>query len=312
MNGISSLNTTRDYAAYASFAAAPFGGSQVGVISDAAGIPAGVRQRIAVELGSPATCFVDEVSQTAIKAQFFSTVTELPMCGHGTIGLMTRAVEKGWFDLTSVDDIDVSLDLPKTPTTVRLRLNADGRPQVMVKIAPAAVGGLDFDHDRLAHILGVTTAQFDCDLPIEVAAGDFTHLVVPMRDLAAIREITPDFGPIITFCHELDIHTIAVFSTETERVDSTIRVRDFCPAVGVAESAAAGTTNAALTSYLVRHAMVRPDNDGRTSVVAEQGMEIGRASRIQSDVEIDGSSIQSLRVGGTADKIIDGSFVLPS
>jgi len=312
MNTISSPDIVRPYGFYAAFAASAFGGSHVGVISDTAHIPGDVRQLIATELGAPATCFVDAVADNRITAQFFSAVTELPMCGHGTIGLMTRAVEKGWVELADGGSIDVDLVLPKTPTTVRLGREDDGRTRVMVSITPAVLRPTDCDRDRLAAILGVSAGDFHPDRPIETAGGDFVHLALPMASLASVQRITPDFGRIITFCNDHGIDTIAVFSTETEREESTIHVRDFCPAVGVAESAAAGTTNAALTSYLVRHEVVRANVDGRVTVLAEQGMEIRRPSRIRSEAEVDGGSIAALRVGGVASKLLDGDLTLPT
>lgn len=311
MSVSSNPDICRGYALYASFAASTFGGSHVGVVSDASRIPAEIRQRIAVELGAPATCFVDDIGNRAITVQFFSTVKELPMCGHGTIGLMTRAVEQGWVDLNGEREIDIALVLPKAPTNVRISRNADGRTRVMVSIPPASLRTVDIDLDRLAAILGISVDDFHRKLPVEIADGDFTHLVVPMHDLAAVRRISPDFGPIITFCHDHGIDTIAAISTETEQAESSIHVRDFCPAVGVAESPAAGTTNAALTSYLVRHEVASADGDGRAIVIAEQGMEIRRPSTIRSEAHIDGGAIASLRVGGTANKIVDGSLMLP-
>ena len=88
-------------------------------------------------------------------------------------------------------------------------------------------------------------------------------------------------------------------------------MRDFCPAVGVPESAAAGTTNAALTAYLVRHQIVKGNSDGQLVVESEQGHEIGRPSSIRSVVSIDDGSIVRLQVGGVATRVMDGQLYLP-
>jgi PhzF family phenazine biosynthesis protein len=102
-----------------------------------------------------------------------------------------------------------------------------------------------------------------------------------------------------------------VFCTEVEQPDHKLHVRDFCPAVGVPESAAAGTTNSALTSYLVRHGIVRPDGDGKIVIQAEQGHEIGRPSSIRSVVSINDDSITRLQVGGVATRVMDGQLSVP-
>ena len=132
------------------------------------------------------------------------------------------------------------------------------------------------------------------------------------EDLAAMRKVAPDFGGLVQFCRDHGIETVALFCTEVERPEGTLHVRDFCPAVGVAESAAAGTTNAALTSYLVRHGIVHADSDGRIVVQAEQGHEIGRPSSIRSIVSMEGADITRLQVGGVATKVAEGQLHLPS
>ena len=125
-----------------------------------------------------------------------------------------------------------------------------------------------------------------------------------------MRTIAPDFGAIVDFCHAQDLETVAVFCRETERPSNTVHVRDFCPAVGVAESAAAGTTNAALSCYLLRHGLI--DRTQEMLVVeAEQGIELGRPSSIQSVLRQRDGVIDRLQVGGVATRVIDGHIELP-
>ena len=110
---------------------------------------------------------------------------------------------------------------------------------------------------------------------------------------------------MVDFCNAHGIETIAVFCREVEDPENTIHVRDFCPAVGVTESAAAGTTNAALTSYLLRHDLL-PAGKKVISLNAEQGLELGRPSSIQSIVTLADGGISRLQVGGVATKVFDG------
>ena len=126
-----------------------------------------------------------------------------------------------------------------------------------------------------------------------------------------MRRIKPRFEGIIQFCQEHKLDTVAVFCSEVERPGYTLHVRDFCPAVGVPESAAAGTTNAALAAYLVRHEIVKENSDGQIVIEAEQGHEISRPSSIRSVVAIDDGSIARLQIGGVATKVMDGQLYLP-
>jgi len=300
------------FALYDAFSDTAFGGSPAGVVSHAEGLGANIRRQIAREIGAPATSFVSVSSGNSVSARFLSTVMELPMCGHGTICLMTRMVELGIIDWKGSDRVEVELCLPTTTAAVEIFRREDGRPLVMLDIQPPPFRPDDIDREELAILLGIDGEDYSREWPPEIADGDFAHLVVPIKDLEAMHRITPDFSGIIRFFHAHGIETVAVFCTEAEQSGYSIHVRDFCPAVGVPESAAAGTTNAALTSYLIRHEIVRENSDGQIIVQAEQGHEIGRPSSIRSVVSMTDGIIDRLQIGGVATKILDGQLHVPA
>ena len=290
-------------ALYTAFSERATGGYPAGIVSDAALLDAETRRRIVREMGLPAIAFVTGADERSVSAQFQSTLMELPMCGHGTVALMTRMVERDLLDWQGGERIDVMLRLPCGGAAVSLTRRGDGRPLVMLEVRPPAWRAGAVNVARLARLLSLETSDFAEERPVETAMGDFVHLVAPIRDLAAMRRIAPDFEGLRVFCKENGIETVAAFCSEVERPESTVHVRDFCPAVGVAESAGAGTTNAVLASYLVRHALVRPAGDGRVEVRAEQGHEIGHPSAIISLASLEGDSLRRLQVGGVATKV---------
>ncbi len=302
---------TVPFALYDAFTETAFGGSQAAVTLDAVDLDSGIRTKIAREIGAPATSFVSAYDANSVDARFVSTVMELPMCGHGTICLMTHMVDSGFIEMVDGDATIVSLRLPTTTATVEISRRDDGRALIMLDIQPPSFRHDSLDLSELADLLGVPEDAYNPDLPVETAAGDFVHLVVPVKDLTTMRRITPDLSGIKQFCINAGLETVAVFSREVAQPDHTIHVRDFCPAVGVSESAAAGTTNAALTSYLIRHDLVQANQAGQIIVQAEQGHEIDRPSSIRSVVTKDDDGIQRLQVGGVATKILDGNLHLP-
>lgn len=299
------------FAFYDAFTDTPFGGSQAGVVSDAAGLDAAAMQRIAREIGAPATGFVTASGEDWVEARFMSFVTELPMCGHGTLCLATRMVETGLLDWHGRESFEAALRLPTATAAVRISRREDSRPLVMLDIRPPSFQDDGLDMAALTGLLGIGLDDLDPALQPETARGDFVHLVLPVAGLDGMRRIAPDFGGLTRYCLDHGIETVAAFCREVELPGSALHVRDFCPAVGVAESAAAGTTNSALTSYLIRHGLVKPDGDGRIALQAEQGHEIGRPSTIRSEVTMDGKRIARLQVGGVATKLIDGQLHLP-
>ena len=295
------------FALYDAFSDSIFGGSQAAIITDAASINHRQRQRIASELGMPATAFVDDHGADWIKLQFISAVMELPMCGHGTICLLTHMLESGLLKMEPPGEVE--LQLPKSVATVSLSLNHAGRYRVMLDIQPPTFEPPPPRIEDLPRLLGLDATALSSDLPVETARGDFIHLVVPLTGLDAMRAIKADFSGMVEFCHANGIETIAVFCTEVENSDNQVHLRDFCPAVGVSESAAAGTTNAALSSYLLRHELL-PTQTGVVTINAEQGIELGRASSIQSRVTLSDNKVTRLQVGGVATRVLDGHVYL--
>lgn len=291
---------------YDAFTEVAFGGSQAAIITDATDIEPQQRQRIAREIGMPATAFVDSYGAGWIQLQFMSTVMELPMCGHGTLCLITHMLESGLMQIGH----DIELRLPKSTANVTLSKTDNGRFQVMLDITPPRFEAAPPHSGELLGLLGLGADALSAELPLETARGDFIHLLVPLAGLAEMRAIRPDFAGMVQFCHAHGLETIAVFCLDTEDPTRQLHVRDFCPAVGVSESAAAGTTNAALTSYLLRHSRVTINGTGFT-VDAEQGIELGRPSSIKSRGSLDNvGGIARLQVGGIATRVFAGQIFL--
>ena len=302
---------TIPFAVYDSFTDKAFGGSQVGIVSEAAGMNSNTRSLIAKELGFPATCFVFDYDDSSITARFHSTEQEYCMCGHGTVALMTRMIEMGILDWREREKINVDLIINSTITPVEIIRKKDNNALIMLNIQPPKFKKDVPDAKRLAPLLGLKVDDYDRALPIENACGDFNHLIVPIRSIEAMGSIKPDFEKLKKFCLENRISTVAAFCRGASQVSYDIHVRDFCPAVGVDESGATGTTNAAVTSYLIRYNLVHKNAASQFNVTAEQGLEIGRPSTIRSIVSMNGNAIERLQVGGVATKIIGGEFFLP-
>jgi trans-2,3-dihydro-3-hydroxyanthranilate isomerase len=303
---------TVPFALYDAFSETAFGGSQAGVVSDAVGLDERTRQQIASEIGAPATAFITACSEDSVSVRFHSPLTEYTMCGHGTVCLMTRVIEQGLLRWKDNGRINVDLCLPASIAPVQIIRRADGRPEVFLDIVPPELSQPLLDRKLLSGLLGLSEQEFDLNRPLEMATGDFVHLIVPLRGLDSMARITPDFRGLVHFCKQHGLQTVAVFCTEVEGKGSDVHMRDFCPAVGVAESAGAGTTNAALATYLIRHGILQIANEnGEIIVQSEQGIELERPSSIRSVVTMSGDRISRLQVGGVASKIIDGQLYLP-
>lgn len=289
-----------------------YGGSVAVMVADAQDLGEDAMRTIAREMAAPATCFIQAIEGDAVRVRFFSASSELPMCGHGTVGLFTKLFEDGAMDWAGAEERSATLITPIRSSPVGLYRAKDGRPRVMLDMRLPAFAHPEFDIDTLAGLLGVSRAAIDPELPLETASADFVHLVVPVVSQDALHTLAPDFAALGAFCHTQGIGTVIAFTTETGDPKAAWRCRDFCPAVGVDEAPAVGTSNGALACYLLRHGVLAPDPSHGIRAFAEQGYSLGRPSRIDIAMTAEGRVASSVRVGGVATRIISGSIEAPS
>ena len=296
------------FALYHAFSAGPFGGAAAGIVGDAAGLTHATMQNIAREIGAPATAFLRQVGAEVIDVRFYSTQTEYGMCGHGTVALATYLTDCG--DLACGDGetvVTLRTSGGDAPLTVR---RIEGRALVMLDLTPSTFEPATPDREALTAALGIAPSSIDDALPMEKAVGDFVHLLVPVRSLEAMAAMSPDFDAIAALSQANGAQTVTVLTREVCRRDSTVHCRDFCPVVGTPESPGAGTTNGALTAYLVRHRLIDLVDGETTVVLSEQGYECGRPSQVRSEVRGSNGQIERLSVGGYARKSITGELCL--
>ena len=293
---------------YDAFSEVPGGGSVAGVVGTATGFSAERMQQVAAEVGAPATCFVTGVDSGVVDVRFFSTLTEYPMCGHGTIAVFTWLVEEGRLVAgPEPEAVSWTLRTPGGTATVDVAARADGRPEVMLALGPTVAEPCPVDAPEVARLLSIGAEAVIEPLALEAASADFTHLVVRVDGLAAIGRLSLDYAAVADLCRRIGADTLAVFTTETGDPAVTIRCRDFCPAVGTPEAAATGTTNRALACHLVRSGLADVDADSPVVVVAAQGVEMGRPSLIRTEVVMVDGLPTRLHVGGMATRASEGT-----
>ena len=73
-----------------------------------------------------------------------------------------------------------------------------------------------------------------------------------------------------------------------------LHCRNFAPLYGIDEEAATGTSTGALTYYLYKHGIIKPNETN----LFIQGEAMGKPSRIYSRLSINGGSVR-IRVGGS-------------
>lgn len=140
--------------------------------------------------------------------------------------------------------------------------------------------------------------------PAEVWSCGLPFLVVPVASPRALDRARLD----LECWRRLLSNFVALEVYPVTRIDeSTMRVRMFAPAAGVAEDAATGSAAAALAGWLVQHA---PHPPGTRSWTVLQGESVGRPSRIEVEADVRDGAVQAVRVGGASVMVSEGVLKL--
>lgn len=291
------------------FTTLPFGGNPVAVIPDAQDLTDQELQQIAREMNLSETVFVFPPTEkaAAAKIRIFTPTQEIPFAGHPVIGAFFILGALKRFTLHEpVTRLLHECNIGLFPVELHVRKGEIHRV-VMSQPHPEFIGTIDAIEDlyEIAKALGlsksfITGARF----PIQVVSTGLPVIIVPVRSLTAVKSIVPDTIVIKDLCERHGANGIMVFTTITVEELSTVHTRMFASPIGVIEDPATGSASGALGAYLVHHGVVevRPI----TEIIAEQGYEMDRPSRIHIEVESDDDAIQNVKVGGQVVMIIEG------
>ena len=263
-------------------------GNPVAIFTDARGLDDERMGRLARETNLSETVFVfppDGDAHAAIR--IFTPATELPFAGHpvlGTAFVLGSPMQLGVIVLaTRAGDVPIVLDRDESGRIVFGRMS-----QPVPKVSP-------FEEEAaLFGALGIERAE----LPVEVYDNGPRHVVIVLDSRETVARLDPDLRALQAF-GELG------FSCCAGEGDAW-KTRMFAPALGVAEDPATGSAAGPIVCHLARHGRV----EWGTEIVLEQGVEIGRPSRLHARAEGGGGLIDAVEVGGNAVTVARGEFRL--
>jgi trans-2,3-dihydro-3-hydroxyanthranilate isomerase len=293
------------------FTDVPFGGNPVAVVPDAAGLSDQELQQIAREMNLSETVFVFPPSDPAasIKIRIFTPTQEIPFAGHPTLGAFFVLAKLGRFTFKEpVTRLLHECNIGLFPVELHVRKREVHRV-VMSQPKPQFLGTVEPVKDlfEVANALGLSKSLITgTKFPVEMVSTGLPVMIVPVRTLTAVRSIVPNVTAINELCARYGANGIMVFTTMTVEEQSTVHTRMFAPPIGVMEDPATGSASGALGAYLVQNGVVSVGPT--TEIIAEQGYEVERPSRILIQVESDDDAIQEVKVGGQAVMVLEGTL----
>jgi PhzF family phenazine biosynthesis protein len=163
---------------------------------------------------------------------------------------------------------------------------------------------------NLVSILGPATRPGG-PCPVAVASTGLRHMLVPVREVAALAQLPMIAADIAAASHRFKVDTIGVWAFDPgDQPEVRVRMRDLCAAIGAVEEPASGTTSAALALALaLANANVLTPQRPRLAVT--MGVEMGRPSLLSVQVDFDGSRTTAARVLGRSRLVMAGRVVIP-
>jgi trans-2,3-dihydro-3-hydroxyanthranilate isomerase len=188
------------------------------------------------------------------------------------------------------------------PVTVRM---ADGVPvwaQLSVAQLPTELPPMD--RATVAAMLSVPESDIldtDGHAPTAVSCG-LPFLIVPMVSREAVSRVQIDMPTFARTLRGTSCAMIMAFAPVHDVPGVDVHARVFCPDDGVPEDPATGSATAALGGYLA----ARTPRTGTLRWVSQQGLEMGRPSRLEIEVDKPDGVITAVRVGGSAVLMSEG------
>ncbi len=270
----------------------PFTGNGLVVFPDAQELSDAEMQAIARETNQSETSFVlpPTADGATYRVRIFTPAQELPFAGHPTLGTAFALVSSGrlpWGELVQ--------ESPSGLTHVFVSPD-----KVVLQAPPPRILG-EVDAARVSRAVGAPVLH-----PTLVESG-IRHLVAHVPDPADLAAARPDTAALVQLSEELGCTGAFLFSLQ-DAGNAYLRARLFAPLYGITEDPATGSAGAPLGAYLHRHGLLP---GSASSFWYEQGVEMGRPSRLWLEVAGNADGGVRVAVGGQVTMVGEGEYRLP-
>jgi trans-2,3-dihydro-3-hydroxyanthranilate isomerase len=283
------------------FTGRPFGGNQLAVFPDAAGIADRTMQQLAREFNFSETTFVLPPGDPACtcRVRIFTPHRELPFAGHPTVGTAAvlaslggaAAARQRFVFEEGIGPVTVDVDGP----AIQLRLRTpEYETTDQAPPAAAIARALTLPEDAIAESWYAGIGLRFC----------FVRLTDPgALDRAVLDKAAWSAG--VAGGWSPDLYLFA----GDYRDGATVDARFFAPAVGVEEDPATGSACASLVASLAQRS---PERDGTYRLAIRQGVAMGRPSELEGSARKQDGHLAEVLVAGRATIVGHGTMTLPA
>ncbi len=293
------------------FTSRAFGGNQLAVFPDASGIPEDVLIQITREFNFAEVTFCYPPMNPAHtkRVRIFTPAREIPFAGHPTVGTAIALIELGLAGTHAGDTAKLVLEegVGPIPVTVKRAPGAATFAQFstakLAEVGPAVPG-----NDVLAEVLSMGANDIlSAPMAAQNVSCGLPFLLVPLKSVDAVSRSRVRMDRWETALKSAWAPDIFLFAKDPSGGAAHFHARMYGPGVNVPEDPATGSANACLAGYLAARA---PQKDGTLRWTVDQGVEMGRPSRIEIEADKSAGAVTAIRVGGNAVMMTEGSFTI--
>jgi trans-2,3-dihydro-3-hydroxyanthranilate isomerase len=273
------------------FADVPLSGNPLAVVEGADGLTDAQMRRISGEFNQAETTFIMRSDRADLKLRSFTASgVEVGGAGHNALGAWLWLAEDGKLG---------SIEVPRTfrqeiggeVLPIELR-PVEGRIFGRMKQSALRLGPGLADVAPLTAALGLAPEDVVSDPPPRVGDTGVAHLLVRLRDIAAVDRADPSAKGLLKVLNAAAAEGCYVYAFDEATPDRAY-ARFFNPTVGLWEDAATGTAAGPLAAYLGSHGLIAD------AIEIEQGTKMGRRSILRITLapgpEISGAGIIVMR-----------------
>ncbi len=284
-----------------------FSGNPLAVVFGAESLATDRLQAIAAEFNLSETAFVlaPMRATSTRRVRIFTPRAELAFAGHPTIGTAWLLASLGEYDARA-NGSRVILEEGVGDVEVAIEMSAD-RPVIATMNVPVTPAEVTFSHDaaELALMLALAPGDFHSEYqPCAYSCGT-PFVFVCLNNIDAVRRARLCADVWQSLLANAESNMVFVFCFESGTAHAQIHARMFAPSMGIAEDPATGSAVAALAGLLATR-----QNDGNQKWVVEQGIEMGRPSRMVLEYECRSAQAFTVRVGGASVQVSEGTLSL--
>jgi PhzF family phenazine biosynthesis protein len=280
------------------FSAGPNGGNPAPIILDAAGMSDADMQDVARTWGLESS-FISPApngSDCDFTFRFWVPNHEMTMCGHATVGAVWLLYMLGRLPR---DQVSIWTRSGRVDAQVSRR-NSVGVwveiTQPKGKITP--IPDSNRSEADILKVLGITSNDL-ADLPIQNACTSRVKTLVPVKSVAVLDGLRPDFSKMEELCERIGSTGLYPYAP-ADLTNQVFDARQFPKSCGYPEDAATGIAAAALAFGLLESKLVATS---ARPITIRQGRAMGRPSEISLRLRFHDGQPDGCWLGGPVNQV---------